>query len=79
MMAVLSKAVSAFAAMYPLLAPAAAAGSLADIDHVVLFMQGTKFLNIQMTLTKSFQKIEPSIITSGPWPVFVDSRTPTFK
>lgn len=43
MMAVL-KALPAFGAMIPLLSPALA-GSIADIEHVVLFMQGlTPFL-----------------------------------
>jgi hypothetical protein len=31
---------SAFAIMWPLLAGPALAGSIADIEHVVLFMQG---------------------------------------
>lgn len=34
---------SAFAVMFPLLAGPAMAGSIADIEHVVLFMQGTIF------------------------------------
>ncbi|KAG4438159.1 hypothetical protein IFR05_006370 [Cadophora sp. M221] len=38
-MAVTSPLLSAFAIMYPLLAGPAIAGSLADIEHVVLFMQ----------------------------------------
>jgi hypothetical protein len=36
---------SAFAVMFPLLAGPALAGSIADIEHVVLFMQGTKYTN----------------------------------
>ena len=40
-MAVITELLSAFAVMYPLLAGPALAGSLADIEHVVLFMQGT--------------------------------------
>jgi phospholipase C len=39
-MAVFSKVFSALAAMFPLLAAPALAGSIADIEHVVLFMQG---------------------------------------
>ncbi|KAH8814853.1 phosphoesterase family-domain-containing protein [Xylogone sp. PMI_703] len=38
-MAVISKISSAVAVMYPLLAAPAIAGSIADIEHVVLFMQ----------------------------------------
>jgi hypothetical protein len=38
-MAVFSKVIPALAAMFPLLAPGLA-GSIADIEHVVLFMQG---------------------------------------
>jgi hypothetical protein len=40
-MAVISNLVTAFAVMFPLLAEPAAAGSIADIEHVILFMQGT--------------------------------------
>jgi phospholipase C len=40
-MAVL-KALSAFAVMLPLYAAPALAGSIADIEHVVLFMQGLR-------------------------------------
>lgn len=39
-MAALLRALRAFAVMYPLLGASALAGSLADIEHVVLFMQG---------------------------------------
>lgn len=39
-MAVSSQLLSAFAVMYPLLAAPTLAGSIADIEHVVLFMQG---------------------------------------
>lgn len=38
-MAVVSRIVSAVAVMFPLL-DSALAGSIADIEHVVLFMQG---------------------------------------
>jgi hypothetical protein len=43
-MAVITELLSAFAVMYPLLAGTALAGSIADIEHVVLFMQGTNIL-----------------------------------
>lgn len=39
-MAVTTDWVSCFAVMYPILAGTALAGSIADIEHVVLFMQG---------------------------------------
>ena len=39
-----SNIISAFAVILPLLASPALAGSIADIEHVVLFMQGTKLL-----------------------------------
>lgn len=39
-MAVINEIVFAFAVMYPLLGSPASAGSIADIEHVVLFMQG---------------------------------------
>jgi hypothetical protein len=45
MMAV-PQVLSAFAVMFPLLAGPALAGSIADIEHVVLFMQGTKYINL---------------------------------
>jgi hypothetical protein len=45
-MAVITELVTAFAVMYPFLAGPALAGSIADIEHVVLFMQGTNVLPI---------------------------------
>jgi hypothetical protein len=39
-MAALIKGVRAFAMMYPILGASAIAGSIADIEHVILFMQG---------------------------------------
>lgn len=39
-MAVFSKIMAAAAVMYPLIAEPVLAGSIADIEHVVLFMQG---------------------------------------
>jgi hypothetical protein len=42
-MAVLVELVAAFAVMFPLLATPAVAGCIADIEHVVLFMQGASW------------------------------------
>jgi hypothetical protein len=39
-MAAIAELVTAFAVMFPLLAAPVAAGSIADIEHVILFMQG---------------------------------------
>ena len=39
-MAVVAELVTALAVMFPLLAAPAVAGSIADIEHVILFMQG---------------------------------------
>jgi hypothetical protein len=39
-MAAFTSALRAFTIMYPMLGASALAGSLADIDHVILFMQG---------------------------------------
>lgn len=39
-MAALRRLVPVMAFMYPIIDTVAAAGSIADIDHVVLFMQG---------------------------------------
>jgi hypothetical protein len=39
-MAAFFRAFRAFAMMYPMLGASVLAGSLADIEHVVLFMQG---------------------------------------
>jgi len=39
-MAAFVRAIRGFAMMYPMLGASALAGSLADIDHVILFMQG---------------------------------------
>jgi hypothetical protein len=44
-MAVVSDLISAFAVMFPLLAGPVAAGSIADIEHVILFMQGASLLS----------------------------------
>ena len=41
-MAVFTELITAFAVMIPLLAEPALAGSIADIEHVILFMQGTR-------------------------------------
>jgi hypothetical protein len=35
-----AKALRSFAMMYPILGASTLAGSLADIEHVILFMQG---------------------------------------
>lgn len=49
-MAALVKGLRAFAMMYPMLGASALAGSIADIEHVVLFMQGwyTFFPTLQL-------------------------------
>lgn len=39
-MAVIAELAAAFVVMFPLLAQPVVAGSIADIDHVILFMQG---------------------------------------
>ncbi len=39
-MAAFTYALRAFAMMFPMLGATALAGSLADIEHVILFMQG---------------------------------------
>jgi hypothetical protein len=39
-MAAFFKTLRGFATMYPILGASALASSLADIDHVILFMQG---------------------------------------
>jgi len=41
-MAVFTKLISALMIMFLLLSSRAAAGSIADIEHVVLFMQGAR-------------------------------------
>lgn len=45
-MAVITELVAAFAVMFPLLAQPALAGSLADIEHVILFMQGATLFSL---------------------------------
>jgi hypothetical protein len=56
-MAVFPEFVAAFVLIFPLLSGPAIAGSLADIEHVVLFMQGTSLFpfdanNLLMTSRK---------------------------
>jgi len=51
MMAVLFETLFAFALMFPILAAPAMAGSIADIEHVVLFMQGMKSPNNHAHIT----------------------------
>jgi hypothetical protein len=53
---------SALAVMFPLLAGPAMAGSIADIEHVVLFMQGTTSSNpapYQSLILSREQSIRP--------------------
>lgn len=47
-MAVIVELVTAFAVMFPLLAAPTVAGSIADIEHVILFMQGTQSRYLQV-------------------------------
>jgi hypothetical protein len=67
-MAVISKFASAIAVMYPFLTAPAVAGSLADIEHVVLFMQGTDPAMNSIPNINPRQKTGLSTTTSVPWP-----------
>lgn len=78
-MAVSSQLLSVLAVMYPLLAAPALAGSIADIEHVVLFMQGKILSHHLVSFTDFSQRIELSIITSEQWLVFVVSPIPMSK
>lgn len=80
-MAVSSQFFSALVVMYPILTAPALAGSIADIEHVVLFMQGKTFSHhlASLTVTNSNQRTEPSIITLERWQVCVVSPIPMFK
>jgi hypothetical protein len=76
-MAAFVRGLGAFVTMYPMLSPSALAGSLGDVEHVILFMQGwhDSLSTLTHILNRSAQKIGHSITTSAPWLVCEASQT----
>lgn len=65
-----------------ILAAPVVAGSIADIEHVVLFMQGASpftLRSLSFGVSDDYQKIVLSIITSVPWLACAGFPTPTSK
>jgi len=60
-MAVFPEFVTALMVMFPLLSGPAAAGSIADIEHVVLFMQGNNLLWLDTHLVLMIIRRESSL------------------